>query len=202
MCPGLILGLGSEFWTQIWKVGFIYFIVTSFFFFPSQICSFFWLSSVALCEPLFLLFLYHPSDFSLSPLPCISTSYPFHSFFSHFYLLLLLLSFLFSSSIYPSSAPPSPGSPSSVRSPSCTPPHLLSPRAPPLSHWHHTLLPSPENHFKQPAPSKPTVSQPGSQWASQPAFCFDLKLLSSQSQGCFPLLIHIKDPLKLPKFAF
>lgn len=168
MCPGLILGLGSEFWTQIWKVGFIYFIVTSFFFFPSQICSFFWLSSVALCEPLFLLFLYHPSDFSLSPLPCISTSYPFHSFFppflstpspTFFPFLLFHLSILRSSQ---------PGFPEL-----CTV-AIMHPPSPPLS---QSASPVPLTPHAAPIPRKPLQtasaikahSQSARQPVSQPA---------------------------------
>lgn len=170
MCPGLILGLGSEFWTQIWKVGFIYFIVTSFFFFPSQICSFFWLSSVALCEPLFLLLLYHPSDFSLSPLPCISTSYPFHSFFPIFiYSFSYFLSFSPLPSIHP------PLLPARV-------PRALYGRhhAPPLTSSLPERLPCPTDTTRCSHPPKTTsnsqrhqspqsVSQAASEPASQPS---------------------------------
>lgn len=133
-----------------------------------------------LITPLNRLYL-NSASFHFYPLPSLSLHLPLHTS---------------PSSIWLPSPPPTTSTPPASSS--------FSSSASLLSHWHHTLLPSPENHFKQPAPSKPTVSQPGSQFsqpASQP-FCFDLKLLSSQSQGCFPLLIHIKDPLKLPKFPF
>lgn len=57
-----------------------------------------------------------------------------------------------------------------------------------------------EQRHQRPQSVSQAVSQAASKAAIQPAFCFDLKLLSSQSRGCFPLLIHIKDPLKRPKF--
>lgn len=105
-----------------------------------------------------------------------------------------------------------------------SPCRLLHPtRAPPMLYGRHHVpplseyLPCPTDTTRCSHPPKTTsnsqrhqrpqsvsqaVSQAASKAASQRAFCFDLKLLSSQSQGCFPLLIHIKDPLKLPKFAF
>lgn len=187
MCPGLILGRGSGSFTSFTSLSHL-----------PQICGFIWLSSVAflsLCVSLFFIAPLIPLYLLVSQLPhplsLLTLSYIFIHSFSYFLPFSFHLSILRSSS--------QPRVPQALHCRHHAPP---PPWAPPLSHWHHTLLPSPENHFKQPAPSKPTVSQPGSQSASQPAFCFDLKLLSSQSQGCFPLLIHIKDPLKLPKFAF
>lgn len=133
-------------------------------------------------------------DSSVSPLPHISLSrfYPF-------------LFFIWSSSlsISPSSAPPNPGSPNAVRSPSCPPlPEYLPCPTDTTRCSHPPKTTSNSQRHQRPQSVSQAVSQAASKAASQRAFCFDLKLLSSQSQGCFPLLIHIKDPLKLPKFAF
>lgn len=121
---------------------------------------------------------------------------------SHFPVFIHFFS-LFDPPLSLSSAPPNPGSPNAVRSPSC----------PPLSEYlpcptdttrcsHPPKTTSNSQRHQRPQSVSQAVSQAASKAASQRAFCFDLKLLSSQSQGCFPLLIHIKDPLKLPKFAF
>lgn len=133
--------------TEIWKLYFCEFI-------NCQSTDFKLLLSplIPLSRWFFLPALYHPLGSSVSLLPHISLSrfYPF-------------LFFIWSSSL-PVVCSTQPGLPQCCTVAIMSPPPL---RVPPLSHWHHTLLPSPENHFKQPAPSKTTVSQPGSQPGSQ-----------------------------------
>lgn len=142
MCWGLMLRQDSEFQPQIWKGDFIYLIVARFIFQILFVSFLFW---------------FHYS-LSLSlvtlPPPILFTrpSIYFHS------SCFLVLPFHLSSTLL------SLGSSSPVHLPSWPPFSWPSP----LSHWHHTLLPSPENHFKRPASSKPH-SQPASQPVSQPA---------------------------------
>lgn len=99
-------------------------------------------------SPLWTVFIWTPPPSRICLFPFLSTP-PF-----------------FSPSIFPSTLPPALYD--CHQHPLSPPTAFSSSSASLLSHWHHTLLPSPENHFKQPAPSKPTVSQPGSQF-SQPA---------------------------------
>lgn len=101
------------------------------------------------------------------------------------------LLFFSSLSIYPFAAPPSLDSPGLVQSPSCT----TSTPLPALLHEH---LPCPtdttrcshppkttsnRHHHQRPQSVSQAVSQPASKAAFQPAFCFDLKLLSSPVAG-------------------
>lgn len=138
----------------------------------------------------FLLFFYHLFELSLSELlSSVSASFHFYPPPPFFSLLSLHL--------------PLHTSPSSIRLPSTSPRLLLLQCVSLVPLTPHTA-PIPRKPLQTASTIKAhsqSARQPV-QPASQAAFCFDLKLLSSQSQGCFPLLIHIKDPLKLLKFAF
>lgn len=196
MCWGLMLGQGSEFqgWLQGWLnlLHFHYFI----FLFSSDFVCF-----LSLCESLFhcvsalsfssflIIALIHLYLCLSSLLHLLSLSLVFH-----FYSLLLLSCPLLPSILHSSE----PGLPEPYTF-AVMAPLLLTVSLVPLTP--HTASIPPKTTSNGQRHQSRTVSQPGSQSASQPAFCFDLKLLSSQSQGCFPLLIHIKDPLKLLKFA-
>lgn len=173
--------------TEIWKLYFCEFINCQSTDFKLLLSSL-----IPLSRWFFLPALYHPLGSSVSLLPHISLSrfYPF-------------LFFIWSSSL-PVVCSTQPGLPQC-----CT----VAIMSPPLSEYlpcptdttrcsHPPKTTSNSQRHQRPQSVSQAVSQAASKAASQRAFCFDLKLLSSQSQGCFPLLIHIKDPLKLPKFAF
>lgn len=189
---GLCVRHGFGGFTSLTSVSLLFFFFCCLSFFSPYF-------SVSLFPPLSPLSI----NSSLSSSPSTSAPLPPISFTLFPFLSPLSPYFFPSPSIYPSSAPPSSGCPDPVRSPSWPP--LLERLPCPTDTTHCSHPPkttSNSQRHQSPQSVSQAVSQPASKAASQPAFCFDLKLLSSQSQGCFPLLIHIKDPLKLPKFAF
>lgn len=176
MCPGLILGQGSEFQPQIWKVDLIYFIVTPVSFLLSTDLLLICFLSFSLCEyfahffsvllSLFFLFPYHPFDSSLS-------LYLFHlqSLFPLFPFLSTPPTFFPSPSIYPPRFPArAPHAlyschPLTVYRTSCPPPFLPSVSLVPLTP--HTA-PIPRKPL-QTASAIKARSQSARQPVSQPA---------------------------------
>lgn len=179
MCPGLILGQGSEFQPQIWKVDLIYFIVTPVSFLLSTDLLLICFLSFSLCEyfahffsvllSLFFLFPYHPFDSSLS-------LYLLHlqSLFPLFPFLSTPPTFFPSPSIYPPRFPArAPHAlyschPLTVYRTSCPPP-LPPERLPcPTDTTHCSHPPKTTSNSKRHQSPQP-VSQAASQPASQPS---------------------------------